>query len=288
LHGKTGEDGTICSLLEFLGIPFVGSSAGVCRMAWNKSVLPHAVLAYLNANTTTSSYTSMLARIGLINAINLPTDGFKEMGLATALDLVDSPANKRLSCGYPLVVKPARGGSAMGIARVDNKEQLAIALLDALSFDNEVLLEPWINGVELAVTVLGSGSNAYALAPVEIAPKQGFFNTDARLDSELVDYYCPPRPASLPATALDAIKLAAVSVHRAFGCRDLSRVDMIWGHKANAKQDTNMSDAKAYVLEINTSPGMTEHSLVPMACKAEDINLATLLERLLKEAIARA
>jgi D-alanine-D-alanine ligase len=193
------------------------------------------------------------------------------MGAATALDLVP----EWFDSGYPLAVKPMRGGSAMGVARVEDQSQMAAALLDALSFDDEVFIEEWIEGCELAVAVIGSGANARTLPPVDIAPRTAFFSTEARLDSDLVEYFCPPREASLDAAALEIVSAAALEVHRAFDCRDLSRIDMIWDGE------------QPKVLEINTSPGMTEYSLVPMACAAADISLASLLEELLCEAISR-
>jgi len=273
LHGQTGEDGTIQSLLEFLQIPYVGQTPGVSRLAWNKSALPLAVQAY-RANSQPAPAATGPAHWPY--SINLAAICFKEMGAATALDLVAERLSAATAApAYPLAVKPACGGSAMGIAKVEDRGQLAEALLDALSFDDEVLIEEWVSGIELAVGIVGEGDEARALPPVEIVVHEGFFDTNARMNVDMVDYFAPPRPASLPEAARAQVEQAALEVHRAFGCRDLSRVDLIW------------DGSRPKVLEINTSPGMTEHSLVPMACEAAALPLGDLLEELLAQAIAR-
>jgi D-alanine-D-alanine ligase len=275
LHGKGGEDGTIQSLLEYLDIPYVGSSSQACRVAWNKSSLPYAIEARRAWAGLGGGAASAAA--SWPESVSLAAIAFKEFGAATALDLVE----QRISSGYPLAVKPARGGSAMGISKVDGQGELGEAILTALSYDTAVLIEKWIDGVELAVAVVGNGSEARVLPPVEIVPKQGFFDTDVRLDSDLVDYFCPVRQQSLSpdkdkaASALKAIEAAALEVHEALSCRDISRIDMIF------------AGDKPVVLEVNVSPGMTEHSLVPMACEGAGIDFGEFLEGLLKQAISR-
>jgi len=270
LHGKHGEDSTIQSLLEFLDIPYVGSPSDVCRFTWNKSTLPFVVASHREAGT--QGYASWP------EAICLPSVAFKDLGAAAALDLVE----KRVEGGFPLAVKPASGGSAMGITKVERFEELAPAILDALSFDDEVLIESWVQGVELAVCVVGTGDDAKVLPAIEICPKSEFFSTEVRLDADLVDYYSPPRHASLSADEKEAIRIieiieqAALEVHRSHNCRDLSRVDLIWDGQ------------KPRVLEINVSPGMTEQSLFPMACKTAGIEFAEFLESLLEVAIKRS
>lgn len=272
LHGKGGEDGTIQALLEYLEIPFIGSSSQVARMFWNKSSLPYAVSSF---RENVATYPQRGAAYWP-KSISLAAVSFKDMGAATALDLI----TKHLG-SFPLAVKPARGGSAMGINKVVSSDELGAAILDAFSFDTAVVIEQWVDGVELAVGVIGEGDEIRALEPLEIVPKRDFFDTTARQDADLVDYYCPPRPSSLAAdapaqaAALEAIKSAALEVHKALGCRDLSRIDMIW------------DGAKPRVLEVNVSPGMSEHSLIPMAAAASGIKLGDLLEELLATAINR-
>lgn len=272
LHGKGGEDGTIQALLEYLAIPFIGSSSQVARMFWNKSSLPHAVEAYRSC----VAQDPKLGAASWPQSVSLPALAFKDMGAASALDLIPSHLGD-----YPLAIKPARGGSAMGVNCVRSQEGVGAALLDALSFDTAVVIEQWVNGVELAVGVVGNGDDARALPPVEIAPKQGFFDTKARQDADRVDYYCPPRPESLAGEAaaskqaLETIERAALEVHRALGCRDISRIDLIW--------DGN----KPRVLEVNVSPGMTEHSLIPMAVAAQGVSFGEFLDELIEAALNR-
>ncbi|MCL1846453.1 MAG: D-alanine--D-alanine ligase [Coriobacteriia bacterium] len=268
LHGGHGEDGTVQSLLEYLAIPFVGSPSRVCRTAWNKSMLPCMVLSRRKGADGPSSWP---------NSICLSASSFKDLGAATALDLLP----KRIPSGYPFAVLPACGGSAMGVNKVESFDELAPAILEALSFDDEVLIEEWVSGVELAVSVIGTAEDARALPPVEICPHTGFFNTEVRLNSDLVDYYAPVRPQSLSPDEAEAARIrtliedAALEVHRSFGCRDLSRVDMYWDGQ------------QVKVLEINVSPGMAEFSLLPVACKAAGTSFGALLNELLDQAVSR-
>lgn len=270
LHGKHGEDGTIQSLLEFLGIPFVGAPASVCRSTWNKDSL-HTTMASYRAVTGDPAVASWP------QGICIARDAFKDMGAATALDLVA----ERVHGGYPVAVKPAHGGSALGVHRVDSQDELGEAILDALSFDEHVVIEQWVEGVEMAVSILGSGWDAYALPPVEIVPKQGLYDTAARLDANAVDYYAPVRNASLSPDEGDAqairaeVERAALEVYRAYDLRDLGRIDVVW------------DGAQARVLETNVSPGMTELSLFPAACKAAGLTLSGVLDRLVTAAAQR-
>lgn len=266
LHGKHGEDGTIQSLLEFVGIPFVGSPSSVCQRAWNKDSMHSEMAAY---RAITSDEPVAYWPQGLYIA----RDAFKDMGAATALDLVED----RVIGGYPVSVKPAHGGSALGVHRVDSVDDLGEAVLDALSFDDAVVIEQWIEGVELAVSVLGSGWDAYALPPVEVVAKQGLYDTAARLTPGAVEYHAPVRPASLSNDEADAqairaeIERAALEVYRAYQVRDLARIDLIW------------DGAQARVFEVNVSPGMTETSLFPAACEAAGLSLPSVLNELVSQ-----
>jgi D-alanine-D-alanine ligase len=292
LHGGHGEDGTIQSLLEYLAIPFVGSPSCVCRTTWNKSMLAHMVTARREAlGSELAEAVRDDGRVGAASgehggpaswprSVCLSAASFKDLGAAGALDLLE----KRLPSGYPFAVLPASGGSALGINRVETFNELAPAILDALSFDDEVLIEEWVQGVELAVSVIGTGSAARVLPPVEICPRTGFFNTEVRLDPDLVDYYAPVRLSSLADNEAEALRIralieeAALEVHRSFGCRDLSRVDMFWDGAA-------AGGGQVKVLEVNVSPGMSEHSLLPMASATANVSFGTLLNELLEAAI---
>lgn len=266
LHGKHGEDGTIQSLLEFLDIPFVGSSAAVCRKTWNKAFLPSVVEGY-RATQTVSEAASWP------HGICIARDAFKDMGAATALDMVA----ERIPGGFPLAVKPACGGSAMGVHKVEELSDLGEAILDALSYDAEVLIEQWVDGVELAISVLGEGSAAHALPPVEIVPLNGLYTTEARMSTNGVEFFTPVRDASLSndeseAQAIRAeIERAALEVYHAYGVRDLGRVDLVW------------DGAQARILEVDVSPGMTELSLFPAACVAAGLSLPAVFDTLVSK-----
>jgi len=265
LHGKHGEDGTIQSLLEFLEIPFVGAGSAVCRDTWNKTALPAVMEAYRAANNGDIA-------ASWPKGVCIARDAFKDMGAATALDLVE----RRIPGGYPVCVKPACGGSAMGVHKVESQADLGRAILDALTFDDEAVIEQWVDGVELAVSILGSGWDAHALPPVEIVA-HGLYDTEARLTDGAVDFFTPVRLESLSGKEDEAqsirseIERAALEVYRAYGMRDLGRVDMIW------------DGAQARVLEINVSPGMTDSSLFPAACEAAGLSLPAVFDQLVMQ-----
>ena len=265
LHGKHGEDGSIQSLLEFVGIPFVGSPASVCQRTWNKDSL-HSEMATYRAITGEAPVASWP------QGIRIARDAFKSMGAATALDLVE----QRVIGGYPVAVKPAHGGSALGVHRVDCQDDLGKAILDALSFDDAVVIEQWVEGVEMAVSILGTGWDAYALPPVEIVSGGGLYLTEQRIDPTNVDYFAPVRNASLAQSESDAqairaeIERAALEVYRAYRICDLARIDCIWDGGA------------VRVLEVNVSPGMTDTSLFPAACEAAGLSTPGVLNELVE------
>ncbi|MDR3315216.1 MAG: D-alanine--D-alanine ligase [Coriobacteriales bacterium] len=271
LHGGHGEDGTIQALLEYLAIPFVGSPSAVCRTTWNKSMLPIVIWSHRAGGTTATGPASWP------KAVSLSKTAFKDLGAASALTLV----TERIPSGYPYAVLPASGGSAMGISKVGAPEQLASALLDALSFDDEVLIEEWISGVELAVCIMGAGKTARVLSSVEICTRGGFFSTEVRVDPDLYEYHAPVRADALSADPKEAerirelIEAAALEVHRSFGCRDLSRVDCFW------------DGTEVKVLECNVSPGMAQLSLFPLAAEAAGLGFGALLSQMLDVAVAR-
>lgn len=269
LHGKHGEDGTIQSLLEFLEIPFVGSPASVCHRSWNKDALHSSLIKYRDISGEVDGVASWPP------GVFIAKDAFKSMGAATALDLVA----QRIPGGYPVCVKPAHGGSALGIHRVESQEQLGEAILDALSYDDAVNIEQWVEGVELAVAIVGTGWDAQALPPVEITAKGDFFDAEARMDSSLVEFHCPVRLASLSQDEAEAqairaeIERAALEVYRAYSVVDLGRIDMIWDGGA------------ARCFEVDVSPGMTENSLFPAAIKAAGLSLSAVLDELVSQYI---
>ncbi|MDZ4168458.1 MAG: D-alanine--D-alanine ligase [Coriobacteriia bacterium] len=253
LHGKYGEDGTIQELLEFLSIPYTGPGVVSCALSWDKSVTKH-----------------LLAENGLATPqwITLTADAFKQMGAATAVDLMGAAVG-----GYPVAVKPARQGSALGFLRVDEEARLAEALLDALSYDTAVIVERWIDGTELAVSVLGDGEGAEVLPAVEIAPKSGTYDFSARYAEGETDFFVPAR---LEEPVLAEAARVAAKVHSLLRCRDVSRVDLIVD-----------AAGTPWVLEANTSPGMTETSLLPMAAAAAGMSFQDVVSRVTEAALTR-
>jgi D-alanine-D-alanine ligase len=253
LHGKFGEDGTVQEALEFLGIPYTGPGVVASSLAWDKSLSKRL---FQEAGVTTPPW------------VTFTKDAFKEMGAATALDLVPEAVG-----GFPVVVKPTKQGSALGLTKVESAEGLADALLSALSFGDAAIVEKWIDGVEIAVSVLDGPDGPEVLPPVEMVAKSGLFDFSAMYTAGETEYYCPAR---LDAPVEAEVRALAARCHTLLGCRDVSRADMVVG-----------AQGIAYVLEVNTSPGMTEVSLLPMAAAAAGTTFPQLVERLARAAHGR-
>lgn len=254
LHGKFGEDGTVQELLEFLGIPYTGPGVIASALAWDKAVSKRL---FVRDGVPTPEW------------VTFTVDAFKQMGAATALDRVPEVVG-----GFPVVVKPSKQGSALGLAKVDEAADLPHALLAALSYGDAAIVERWIDGVELAVSVLDEPEGIRVLPPVEMVPKSGVFDFSAMYTPGETDYYVPARLE--PSVEAEVVSLAG-RVHRLLGCRHVSRVDMVVG-----------TDGVPYVLEANTSPGMTETSLLPMAANAVGMDFTRLVEHLVRMALDAA
>jgi D-alanine-D-alanine ligase len=253
LHGKFGEDGTVQEALEFLGIPYTGPGVVASSLAWDKSLSKRL---FAEAGVPTPPWVTFTA------------DAFKEMGAATALDLVPEAVG-----GFPVVVKPTEQGSALGLTKVDEAGGLADALLTALSFGDAALVEKWVDGVEIAVSVLDGAAGPEVLPPVEMVAKSGLFDFSAMYTAGETEYYCPGR---LEAAVTAEVSSLAARCHALLGCRDVSRCDIVVD-----------AQGRPFVLEVNTSPGMTELSLLPMAAEAAGIGFPELVERLVRTAHGR-
>jgi D-alanine-D-alanine ligase len=253
LHGKFGEDGTVQEALEFLGIQYTGPGAVASQLAWDKA-LSKRILS--GAGVPTPPW------------VTFTSDAFKEMGAASALDLVPDALG-----GFPLCVKPTKQGSALGLAKVADAEHLPDALLTALSYGDAALVERWVEGAEIAVSVLDGPDGAEVLPPVEMVAKSGVFDYAAAYTAGATDYYCPAR---LTAATTTEVTRLALECHQVLGCRDVSRTDMVVD-----------SAGLPFVLEVNTSPGMTETSLLPMAAEAAGIPFDALVGRLVSAALDR-
>lgn len=251
LHGKHGEDGTVQEVLEFLGMRYTGPGVIASALAWDKALSKRLLR---DAGVPTPAWCTF------------SSDAVKQMGAAAALDLVPAALG-----GFPVVVKPARQGSALGLTRVETAEDLAGALLNALSYDEKAIVETWVTGVELAVSVLDLGDGVRVLPPVEMDARSGLFDFSAMYTPGETDYYVPAR---LAPEVEAAVRERAEQVHRLLGCRHVSRSDMVVA-----------SDGTPYVLECNTSPGMTETSLLPMAAASAGISFDELVELLARAAL---
>lgn len=264
--GKAGEDGTLQGLLEFLDIPYVGSSAEVCRTTSDKSLLP----AHMR---TACDFSGEQTVVSWPQGFCFSKAAFAELGAFDAIDLFDD----RVPGGYPLAVKPACGGLAYGVHKVNSKEELRDAIRDAFTFDDEVIVQQWADGAEVSVCILGSGWDAHALPPVEIVPRKGLYLTDARLGSNAVDFYAPIRLESLSSDEATAqairseIERAALEVYRAFGMEGYGIVDLIW------------DGAQAQVLEVDVTPSLAERSVFSAACEASGLSIPAVLDRLVEE-----
>ncbi len=252
LHGATGEDGALRAVLDLAGVPYVGSPAAACRLAWDK---PAAKSVVRTAGITTPEW------------VALPHSTFRELGAGAVLDLLVA----RL--GLPLMVKPASGGSALGAQKVSRVEDLPAAMVSCFAYGDTVLVERFVDGVELAVSVIDLGDGPQALPAVEIAPASGVFDYAARYSAGLTEYHAPAR---LDPEVAERAAAVAVRVHEVLGLADLSRTDAIVS-----------PDGDVHFLEVNVSPGLTETSMFPMAVEASGSTLGDVLARLITNRAGR-
>jgi D-alanine-D-alanine ligase len=253
LHGEAGEDGALRTVLDLLGTPYVGSTPAACRVAWDK---PNAKAAVRAAGLRTPDW------------VALPHSTFRELGASAVLDQILH------RFGVPLMVKPAQGGSALGAVQIRDADELPSAMVSCLSYGDTVLIERYIEGVEVAVSVLDLGDGPRALPAVEIVPFSGVFDYASRYTAGMTTYHTPAR---LPDDVSARVADVAVRVHTVLGLRDLSRTDAIV-----------TPDGAVEFLEVNVSPGMTETSLLPMAVEAAGLDLGAVCRTLLRRAATRA
>lgn len=247
LHGKAGEDGTIQNLLSLLQIPFTGPDAIASAVAWDKAISKGM---WIRAGLSTPDWVSVSA------------SAIRDMGAARTLDrLVE-----RL--GLPLVVKPSQGGASMGVRTVREAAELPAALIAALGYHDVVLVERYIEGAEVAVSIV----DGEALPPVEIAPKDGAYDFLARYTAGSTDFYAPAR---LDESVRQRCSALAVAAYELAGCRHVTRADLMVDR-----------DGAPTLLELDTCPGMTETSLLPMAIQAAGWDFAETCERIVDMALA--
>jgi D-alanine-D-alanine ligase len=252
LHGATGEDGSLRGVLDLCDVPYVGCDARSSRLAWDK---PSAKAVFREAGIPTPDW------------VALPHDRFSELGAVAVLDrIVD-----RL--GLPLMVKPAQGGSGLGAAVVRDATALPAAMVGCFAYDSTALVERYVPGMDVAVSVVDLGDGPRALPAVEIVPRNGVYDYAARYTAGLTTWHAPARLA--PTVAAEVAK-TALAAHTALGLRDLSRVDLIVDEAGHS-----------HVLEVNVSPGMTETSLLPLAVQAAGLDFGKLLGSLVARAVGR-
>jgi len=251
IHGVCGEDGAIREVLGLLGVPYVGSVASACQMAFDKPTAK-----------------ALTAAAGLVTppSVTLPRETFHDLGAAAVIDLIVA------KLGLPLYVKPSRGGSALGAGAVRTAAELPAAVLSCFAYGDTALIERFISGTEVAVGVIDLGEGPQALPAVEIVPPASGYDYAARYTAGQTRFFTPAR---LPEAEAAAAAAAAVTAHRALGLRDLSRTDLI------------ISGGRPFFLEVNVAPGMTETSTLPMAIEAAGRALGLVCRDLLSAAAAR-
>lgn len=252
LHGSAGEDGALRDVLESLGIPFVGSAAAACRLAFDKPIAKRLAES---------------AGLRTPGCVAIPQATFRELGATAVLESVVD----RL--GLPLVVKPTKGGSSLGTSIVHDAGELPAAMVGAFAYGDVVLMEQFVAGTEVAVGVFERGGDVLALSAVEIVPEGELYDYAARYTAGTTEFFCPARLSDDAALAAQAL---ALDMHVLLGLRDLSRTDIVID-----------AAGVAWFLEVNVAPGMTETSLFPQALVAADLGLGALVADLVSAAVAR-
>ena len=247
LHGQDGEDGTVQELLEVLGVPHTGSGVLACLRSWDKVLTKH-----------------------LLGEAGLPTPeffafseaAFEELGAGETLPVIE----ERLS--FPIVVKPATGGSALGVKFARSAADVPAALVAAFSYADRVVLERYVRGRDLAVAVLDGPAGPAALPIVEAVPREeNFYDFEARYEIGRTDFVCP---AELPPGVTERAHEVALAAYALLGLSGFARVDLM------LREGTG----EVAVLEANAIPGLTETSLVPQAAEAAGIGLDELIGRI--------
>ena len=246
LHGRYGEDGTVQGALELLGIPYTGSGVMASSMAIDKV---------------------MTKRVWLADGLPTPRYVLLRRGAYSAADVAAVPA----TLGLPLIVKPAREGSSIGLVKVMQADQMAAAVAQAAQLDADILCEQFISGDEVTCPVLGSGAEARALPVIRIVAPEGNYDYQNKYFTDTTKYLVP---CGLPEGEEAHIQALVLQAFRVLGCRGWARADVMIDAKSR----------KPYLLEINTSPGMTSHSLVPMSAGSAGISYPELCVQVLSHA----
>ena len=252
LHGESGEDGAVRSVLDLVGVPYVGSPPEACRVAFDKPVAKTVVAG---------------AGVRSPRGVTLPAETFRELGAAAVM------AGLLEKLSLPLVVKPAKGGSALGCSVVRDAAELPGAMVNAFAYGDTALVECFVEGTEVAVPVVDLGSGPEALPAVSITPDGGIYDYTARYTAGSTEFQVP---AKLDDDVAAECARVAVAAHEALGLRDLSRSDLI------------VDDAgEVWFLEVNVAPGLTETSTVPLSVQAAGLDLGRVMADLVRAATTR-
>lgn len=248
LHGTDGEDGTAQELLEILGLPYTGPGVAACMRSMDKGATKQEL---------------RLREIGTPDWVSFSSSAFGGLGAGDALEEIEA----RL--GFPLVVKPARGGSALGVRFAESRVDVPEAIVAALSYDDHVLLERHVQGRELSVSVL----DGEALPIIEARPREeDRYSYEARYEIGRTEFICP---ADLSESDAGHVSDAALRTWEALRCEGFARVDVMLGTDG------------PQVIEVNAIPGLTDTSLLPMAAEAAGLNFEQLVGRILQLAVDR-
>jgi D-alanine-D-alanine ligase len=242
LHGKFGEDGTVQGMLDLLGVPYTGSGVLASALCMDKSMTKN-----------------VLASDGI------PVPESVDFTVVKGQWDRDAVAEAVGRIGYPVVVKPSRQGSTIGMTKVNSADGLNNAISEAAAYDEQIIVEQFIRATELTVGVLGT-NNPQALPVIEIVPKGGFYDYEAKYAPGGSEHFIPARIGDAETKQAQEI---AVKAFKSLGCRGMARVDIM------------LSDNGMYVLEVNTIPGMTPTSLLPEAAKAKGIGFSELLDTII-------
>jgi D-alanine-D-alanine ligase len=254
LHGRDGEDGTVQELLDTLAIPYTGSGVSACIRAADKVLAKHAMR---DRDIPTPDFFAF------------SETAFNDLGAAQALPALE----QRL--GFPIVVKPASQGSALGIKFARTAAELPAALVAAFSYDRKVLLERYIAGRDLAVSIIEVGDGPLALPIVEAVPVQEeFYDFEARYEFGRTKFSCPAR---VPEAVADQAIGIALSVFELLGLAGFARVDLL----------LDATDEQLFALEADVIPGLTDTSLLPQAADAAGVGFEEVVQRILDAALAR-
>jgi D-alanine-D-alanine ligase len=246
LHGAAGEDGSLRDLLDSLGLAYVGADGAGGRMAFDKPVAGTLVRG---------------AGIAVPKFSVLPQTTFRELGAARVMAAIGA------HIGYPLVVKPTRGGSALGVAIVAGDGELPAALVGAFSYAETAMIQTYVSGTEIAAGVIDIDGAPTALPLVEIVPDGALYDYTARYTAGTTEFFCPAR---LDDAVTARVQEVALRAHSLLGLRHLSRTDVIVD-----------SAETVWYLETNAAPGMTETSLMPQALVAAGLDAGEAIARII-------